>query len=116
LTIVATSMPVLRVFVQRAVTSAIDTYSNSSREKSRFQLSKSATTGADISFQQPSNSNNKTTNSVEMLSRSSKGYLELEGLVVDEITGRVTAATPETITDHPEQKISQWPLRNSQQT
>jgi hypothetical protein len=109
-------MPVLRVFVQRAVTSAIDTYSNSSREKSRFQFSESATTGADVSFQQPSNSTNKATNSVEMLSRSSKGYLELEELVVDETTGRVTAATPDTITDHPEQQISQWPLRNSQQT
>jgi hypothetical protein len=51
-----------------------------------------------------------------MLSRSSKGYLQLDDLVVDETTGRVTAATPDTITDHPEQQISQWPLRNSQQT
>ena len=45
-----------------------------------------------------------------MLNRGPERYLELEDLVVDETTGRVTAALPDTITDHPEQSKSQWPL------
>jgi hypothetical protein len=110
MTIVATSMPVLRVFVLSIVTSVIDTYNNSNREKSRNGLSKAATTGADVSFRQSSNSNNRATKSIEMLNRGSERYLELEDLVVDERTGRVTAATPDTIIDHPEQTKSQWPL------
>lgn len=110
MTIVATSMPVLRAFVLRVVASAIDTYNNSSREQSRNRLSKAPTTGADVSFRQSNDQNKRTANSVEMLNRGPERYLELEDLVVDETTGRVTAALPDTITDHPEQSKSQWPL------
>lgn len=110
MTIVATSMPVMRVFVLRVVASAIDTYNNSSRERSRNGLPKAATTGADVSFRQSSDPNKRTTNSIEMLNRGSERYLEFEDLVVDEITGRVTVATPDKITGLPEQRKSQWPL------
>ncbi|KAF2997634.1 hypothetical protein E8E13_004741 [Curvularia kusanoi] len=110
MTIVAVSMPVLRVFVQRAVTSAIDTYNNSSRDKSRIENSRATATGADVTLRQSNKSSNRTSNSVEMLSRGSKGYLELEDLVVDETTGRVTVLTSEALPDTPEQKTSQWPL------
>lgn len=109
MTIVATSMPVLRVFVHRAVTSAIDTY-NSSRDKSRNGTSRAASTGADVSFRQSQKSSKRNTESVDTISRGSKGYLELEELVVDETTGRVTVLTPESIPDSIEQKEASWPL------
>jgi hypothetical protein len=47
---------------------------------------------------------------VDVLGGRSKGYVELEDLVVDENTGRVTALTPESVPDSKEHKVSQWPL------
>lgn len=108
MTIVAVSMPVLRVFVQRAVSSAVGTYLQSSRDKSRNEKSKADKSGAEVSSHQ----SKRTTDSVEIIGRTSKGYLELEELVVDETTGRVTVLSreQEPIPDTPEQKESSWPL------
>jgi hypothetical protein len=120
MTIVATSIPVLRVFFKQAVNSAIESYQNSSGvSKARGNPANTASTAAQVSLRRLSK---RTTNdtmlencSKESLvdgsgSGSSKGYPELEELVVDEHTGRVTVATPESIPDPSEQKVLQWPL------
>ena len=118
MTIVATSMPILRVFVTKAVNSAIETYHNSSsRSKSRSEPSRATSKGADVSLRQ---SCKRVTDTVETRSRDllenrlapdSKGYLELEDRVVDERTGRVTVATPESITDVTEHQVPEWLLQ-----
>ncbi|KAF3041283.1 hypothetical protein E8E12_002732 [Didymella heteroderae] len=121
MTIVATSMPVLRVFVTKAVNSAIETYQNSSsrsRNKSRMENSTAKSTGADISLRQ---SSKKTTDTLQSknqdfledrVGQDSKGYLELEevDLVVDERTGRITAVTPDLAPDTVEHRKAEWPL------
>lgn len=121
MTIVATSMPVLRVFVTRAVDSALEGYQNSSsrsRNKSRMEGSTVKTTGVDISLRQ---SSKKTLDTLQSSNRDflddragqySKRYLELEemDLVVDERTGRITAVTPDSVADTVEHKKADWPL------
>lgn len=39
-----------------------------------------------------------------------KRYLELDDLIVDGDTGRVSAATPVSISEAKEQRVPQWPL------
>lgn len=109
MTIVATSMPVLRVVVTKAVNSAIFTYQNSSsrsRNQSRMEKSTAKSTGAEISLR-PSSKNLDN-----RVGQDSKGYLELDemDLVVDERTGRITAATPDSVADVVERKKADWPL------
>jgi hypothetical protein len=116
-TIVATSMPVLRVFFQRAVNSAIETYQNSSgRGKSRNDPTATASTRAEVSLCQ---SSKRETDAIDVYSqesledhvgRDSKGYFGLEDLIVDEDTGRVSAATPESTMDAVEHRVPEWPL------
>jgi hypothetical protein len=92
MTIVATSMPVLRVFFKQAVNTAISNYHNSS---SRIKSKSSA-----------SNPGSSTESLVEDLER---GGCELEDLVVDEKTGRVTMKTPDSMPDG-DKHHAHWPL------
>jgi hypothetical protein len=117
MTIVATSIPVLRVFFKQAVNSAIENYHNSSdQSKANTSPSNPVNTIGQVSLRR---SSKRTTNTADSLSKESlvdvlggrsKGYVELEDLVVDENTGRVTALTPESVPDSKEHKVSQWPL------
>jgi hypothetical protein len=110
-------MPVLRVFFQRAVNSAIETYQNSSgRGKSRNDPTATASTRAEVSLCQ---SSKRETDAIDVYSqesledhvgRDSKGYFGLEDLIVDEDTGRVSAATPESTMDAVEHRVPEWPL------
>ncbi|EMD58598.1 hypothetical protein COCSADRAFT_103379 [Bipolaris sorokiniana ND90Pr] len=118
--IVATSIPVLRVFFRQAVTSVINSYQNSSRER-RFKSQASNLSGMNstahasklgsknIKIEATGSSSNKrrsnmfnsdgTTNvSQESLvdadGKRQEAYVEMDNLVVDEVTGRVTLASP----------------------
>ncbi|KAH8636797.1 hypothetical protein IG631_08632 [Alternaria alternata] len=117
MTIVATSIPILRVFFKQAVSQAMSNYHNStSRSKS-----KSTASGSNPS--QPSNNASTLANDTRRLSKKithitghtstdslfrdddienqdrKEGYIELDDLVVDEKTGRVTALTPDSLPD-----------------
>jgi hypothetical protein len=119
MTIVATSIPVLRVFFKHAVNSVIETYQNSSgRNRTRNNTSNTASTVAQVSLRSSSKLSMGTNSVAEKGSkesimdsrRRSKGYLGLDDLVVDEHTGCVIVATPESVSDPTEQKVPQWPL------
>lgn len=43
-------------------------------------------------------------------SHRSEHYVELDDLAVDEETGRVTASSPESLTDHAERHVPNWPV------
>ena len=43
-------------------------------------------------------------------SRRSEHYVELDDLTVDEETGRVTASSPESLQDHAERRVPNWPV------
>jgi cation transport regulator ChaB len=116
MTIVATSIPVLRVFFKQAVNSAIETYHNSSsRSKSRNNPS-SAPSTANVSLQRSSKRRTGTANNYsggsfsDVIGKGGKSYLELEDLVIDEETGRVTALTPEALPDGRECHTPHQPL------
>lgn len=110
-------MPVLRVFFQKAVGSAIETYQNSSgRGKSCNDPTATASTRAEVSLRQSSKGGTGTvdTHSQDFLEdyavRDSKGYLEQGDFIVDENTGRVSATIPDSLVDAVEHKLPQWPL------
>lgn len=42
-------------------------------------------------------------------SNGSQNYIELDDLAVDE-TGRVTASSPESLPDHAERHVPNWPV------
>jgi len=121
MTIVATSIPVLRVFLKQAVTSVIESYNNSSGRsgKSRTNPENTVSTAADISKRRMSKRPTDTTltgftniskeSLVDTDRRLSKGYLELDDLAADECIRRVPTATPDSMntTQH---HVSQWPL------
>jgi hypothetical protein len=108
MTIVATSIPVLRVFFKQAVNTALSNYHNSSsRSKSKSttasnpgstvprdharRASKTGTHGGE-------HTSSSTESLVEDLERGHKREeFELEDLVVDEKTGRVTMKTPDSM-------------------
>jgi hypothetical protein len=106
MTIVATSIPVLHVFFKQAVNSAIETYQKSSaRSKTRTNLDSAAGTLAHVSLTRSSNQATTISESfsresaVDVLRRGSQNYVKLDDLMVDEKTGRVTAATSESKSD-----------------
>ncbi|KAH6865728.1 hypothetical protein BKA58DRAFT_226345 [Alternaria rosae] len=125
MTVVATSIPVLRVFFKQAVNTAISHYHNST---SRSNKSKSTGTGSTPS--NPSNNastlanhsarrlnkntsrtleNTSTDSLVDDLERGPKEeYIELDDVIVDEKTGRVTAATPDSLPE----SMSRAPIHN----
>ena len=135
MTIVATSIPILRVFFKTRIQEVITSYQNSSsRSKSRTNATGSNPTQAShnasaLARESQRRSRRNTTHTLEHnstdslvvdLERGSKeGHIELDDLVVDEKIRRVAALTPESpespesITDfilpiqiHDEQ----WPL------
>ncbi|EUC48301.1 hypothetical protein COCMIDRAFT_87632 [Bipolaris oryzae ATCC 44560] len=122
--IVATSIPVLRVVFKRAFNSAIEGYTGSSRSKSRSKSrsypSNAASSGNRMSTRQSSKKmpdimvSRECGESVEEVfgrgSNRSKNYVELDDLAVDEESGRVTASSPESLPDHAERHIPNWPV------
>jgi hypothetical protein len=129
MTIVATSIPVLRVFFKQAVNTALSNYHNSTTQ------SKSKSTGTGSTPSNPSNNastlanhsarrlnkntsrtmeNTSTDSLVDDLERGPKeGYIELDDLIVDEKTGRVTAATPDSLPESMSRAHihgNDWPL------
>ncbi|USP80353.1 hypothetical protein yc1106_07627 [Curvularia clavata] len=114
MTIVATSIPVLRVFFKQAVNTAMASYQNSSRER------KTRTHGSNLSGMGESSnasrlgskhlktegtlvSTNKRRSTlgnvsqeslVDVSGKSQEAYLEMDNLIVDPVTGRVTLANP----------------------
>lgn len=121
MTIVATSIPVLRVFLKQAVTSVIESYNNSSGRsgKSRINPQNTASTVADVSkrrmSKRPTDTNltgftNISKESLVDTDRSmSKGYLEMDDLAADEGMRRVPTATPDSM-NSTQHHVSQWPL------
>jgi hypothetical protein len=112
--IVATSIPVMRVFFKQAINSALSDYNASNRSKSQATPSNSAGTQNTISSGKP---NKRTTEKSdrfsresmkEVFGRGSRNYVELDDLAVDEATGRVTVATPESLVRTPERHEPSW--------
>lgn len=122
--IIATSIPVLRVVFKNALNSAIEGYTGSSgcksRSKSRSYPSNPASLGNRMSTRQSSKKTPEITisggcgESTEDVfgrgSNGSKNYVELDDLAVDEETGRVTASSPESLPDHTERHVPNWPV------
>ncbi|KAI1522365.1 Peroxidase-2 domain containing protein, partial [Pyrenophora tritici-repentis] len=112
MTIVATSIPILRVFFKQRIREVITSYQNSSsRSKSRTNASGSnpsqpSQNASAIARENKQRSKRNTIHTMEhtstdslfvdLESGSKEGHIELDDLVVDEKTGRVTALTPET--------------------
>jgi hypothetical protein len=121
MTIVATSIPVLRVFLKQAVTSVIESYNNSSGRSgnSRINPDNTASTFADVSKRRMSKRRTDTNltgftniskeSLVETDRSTSKGYLELDDLTGSESIRRAPTATPESM-NPTEHHVSQWPL------
>jgi hypothetical protein len=121
--VVATSIPVLRVFFKQAINSATDRYNSSGRSKSRNtnpskHVCSNCGAGGSASTQKSANvrqSSKKTLDSnltesfsgesmKSVIGKREKNYVELDDLLVDEETGRVTNATPESFPAVPEQR------------
>jgi hypothetical protein len=106
MTIVATSIPVLRVFFNQAVNSAIETYHNSStRSRTKTMPPSPGDTLAQMSVRRSSTKPTTISKSfsrestVDVLRRGSQNYVKLGDLMVDEKTGRVTTANPDLKAD-----------------
>jgi hypothetical protein len=115
MTIVATSIPVMRVFFKQAVNSAIESYHNSSsRSRSNNNPSSHTSTLANGSLQRSTkrrkgrSEEHSAGSLADVLGKGSKNYLELNDLMVDEKTGRVTAI-PESLPDDTDGEISHQP-------
>jgi hypothetical protein len=135
MTIVATSIPVLRVFFRQAVNSAISTYQNSSREgRYRSNAStnqanasnsttsklghkknlKSLTNDATLASSSKRRSNAVITGDasqeslVDPYDKAQEAY-NMDNLVVDEETGRVTMVIPDRLTPSIEEGTQQRP-------
>jgi hypothetical protein len=113
--IVATSIPVLRVVFKHAFNSAIEGYTGHSKSKSRSHSSNAASSGNRMSSRQLSKKTSEISVSGESVkevfgrgSRGSENYVELDDLVVDDETGRVTASSPESPPDHAERYVPKW--------
>jgi hypothetical protein len=115
MTIVAMSIPILRVFFKQAISN----YQTSSRR------TKSATgstpVGSALASKNPRRSskmptsiadNFSTDSRADVFGRGAKSYVELDDLAVDEKTGRVTCVTPDSVPDAPEQQPQEWPIRD----
>jgi hypothetical protein len=109
--IVATSIPVLRVVLKGVVNTAIEGYNTSGRSKSRTNSSQVLSSGGwKQSSKRPAELSVTLCGDVSLMKSHGKGYLELDDLIVDEDTGRVSAATPVSISEAKEQRVPQWPL------
>ncbi|KAL5120372.1 hypothetical protein ACEQ8H_001662 [Pleosporales sp. CAS-2024a] len=120
MTIIATSIPVLRVVFKHAVHSAIDGYNRSTDGGTKSRTHPIDTESGALAHiprmsKRPMGMIVKDCSKESLVDGTRKfshleDYLEMEDIVVDERTGRVTAVTPESIQDPTEQKASQWPL------
>ncbi|RYO08635.1 hypothetical protein AA0119_g1411 [Alternaria tenuissima] len=109
--IVATSIPVLRVVLKGVVNTAIEGYNTSGRSKSRTNSSQVLSSGGwKQSSKRPTDLSVTLCGDESLMKSHGKGYLELDDLIVDEDTGRVSAATPVSISEAKEQRVPQWPL------
>lgn len=120
--IVATSIPVLRVFFKHAVNTAMASYQNSSRER-KMRTNGSNPTGAGESLDASrlgskhlkgdsmlvsTNKRRSTTENVSQESlvdvsgKSQEAYLEMDNLIVDPVTGRVTLVHPGSTSPSPD--------------
>jgi hypothetical protein len=109
--IVATSIPVLRVVLKGVVNTAIEGYNTSGRSKSRTNSSQVLSSGGwKQSSKRPAELSVTLCGDESLMKSHGKGYLELDDLIVDEDTGRVSAATPVSISEAKEQRVPQWPL------
>jgi hypothetical protein len=118
--IVATSIPVLRVFLKQVVENYQTTQGTrgSRSSKSRNNGSSNNSTALSNRLQRANKKNpamsEKSSNEESLVDvsveRDSKSFMEMEDLVVDEATGRVTMRTPDTLPDASERHVSTWPL------
>jgi hypothetical protein len=111
--IVATSIPVLRVVFKQALNSAIDGYTGHSKaSKSRSNPSNAASSQNRMSTRRFSKKSPDVSISGESGKEvfGSQNYVELDDLVVDEETGRVTASSPDSLPDASERHVPNWPV------
>jgi hypothetical protein len=117
MTIVATSIPVLRVVFKQVVNSAIEGYNSSGPSKA----SKASTNPSNAASSRNRNvtrqSNKRMTDlsiggdSVkDVFGRGSNNYVELDDLAVDKESGRITASTPDSLRDASEHHAPDWPV------
>jgi hypothetical protein len=118
MTIVATSMPVLRVFFKQAVNTAISNYHNSSsHRKSKSTASNPGSTvprdHARRASKTGTHGEQQTSSTESLMEDLERGHkreeIELEELVVDEKTGRVTAKMPNSM-PNVVKRDGAWPL------
>jgi hypothetical protein len=118
MTIVATSIPVLRVVFKQVVNSAMEGYNSSGPSRASKPRTNPPTTtswrGRRGSTQQSSKKTVDISISGDSLKdvfgKSSQNYVELDDLVVDHETGRVTASTPDSLPGVPERHEPNWPV------
>jgi hypothetical protein len=119
MTIVATSIPVLRVVFKQVVNSAIEGY-NSSGPSKASKASKSSTNpsnaGSSRNRDLRRQSNKRMTDisisgeSVkDVFGRGSQNYVELDDLA-DKEPGRITASTPDSLRNASEHHAPDWPV------
>jgi hypothetical protein len=121
MTIVAMSIPVLRVFFKHAIANY-----QSSRSKSATASTPTSSALAKLSARGSSKmptsiaDNFSGDSRADVFGRKTNSYLELDDLAVDEKTGRVSYKTPESVPESisesiqnaPEQQPQQWHLRD----
>lgn len=112
MTIVATSIPVLRVVFTRALTSAVAGYTGHSKgSKSRTNPSNSATLQnrkSTLQFSKKTPDISVSGDSAkEVFGGGSQHYVELDDLAVDE-QGRVTSSSPDARPDSSEHHTPNW--------
>lgn len=111
--IVATSIPVLRVVFKHALDSAIAGYTGQSKgSKSRTTPSNAATLqnrASTLQFSKKTLNTSVSGDSVkDVFGRESQHYVELDDLVVDEQTRRVTSTSPDARPDSSERHVPNW--------
>lgn len=114
MTIVATSIPVLRVVLKKAVSSAITGYTNQSKSsRSRTDPSNNASSHNRISTRQFSKRTLDVSvsggSAKEVFGRGSKHYVELDDLGVDD-QGRLTSSSPDARPDSSERHVPTCPV------
>jgi hypothetical protein len=114
MTIVATSIPVLRVVFKQAFDSAVAGYTAQSKAStSRTNPSNAASSQNRMSTRKFSKTLDVSVSgesAKEVFGRGSQNYVELDDLVVDEETGRVTASPPDSLPDSSERHVPNWPV------
>lgn len=113
MTIVATSIPVLRVVFKQALNSAIAGYAGRSKaSRSRTTPSNTGTLQdrvSNLQFGKKTPEISTSGDSVkDMLARGSQHDLEMDDMVVDKQTRRVTSPSPDGRPDSSEHQVPSW--------